>query len=156
MIATGQIVLSKVRLLLDHSCAILISFTIVVLFNNTSADFVLISVDVLLKSTTILKEMRIAQLWSKSERTLGKFWKLLKSIKSRIACSTVFALQSGWIIKYLHMCFVCLFFSLSSLCLIEQIFGRCVCQMHLLFVMIINSIIRAKKKHLLCNTIFPK
>ena len=45
--------LPKVRSLLDHSCAILISFKIVVLFNNTSADFVLISVDILLKMTTI-------------------------------------------------------------------------------------------------------
>ena len=46
MIATGQIVLSKVRSLLDHSCAILISFKIVVFFNVTSADFVLMSADV--------------------------------------------------------------------------------------------------------------
>ena len=49
----------KVLSLLEHSCAILISFKIVVIFNITSADFVL-----------ILKEMRIAQLCSKSERTL--------------------------------------------------------------------------------------
>ena len=38
--------------------------------NNTSADFVLMSADVVLKMTTILKEMRIAQLGSKSERAL--------------------------------------------------------------------------------------
>ena len=40
------------------SCAILISFKIVVIFNKTSADFVLISADVLLKMITILKELR--------------------------------------------------------------------------------------------------
>ena len=39
---------------------ILSSFKIVVIFNNTSADSVLISADVLLKMTTILKELRIA------------------------------------------------------------------------------------------------
>ena len=61
---------TKVRLFLDRSCAILSSFKIVVIFNNTSADFVLISADVLLKMTTILKELRIAQLCSKNDRTL--------------------------------------------------------------------------------------
>ena len=61
----------KVRSFLDHSCVILISFKIVVIFNMTSADFVLISVDVVQKMTTILKEMRIAQLLSKSERSLA-------------------------------------------------------------------------------------
>ena len=66
-----NVFLSKVRSLLEHSCAILISFKIVVIFNITSADFVLISADVLLKMTTILKELRIAQLCSKSERTLA-------------------------------------------------------------------------------------
>ena len=60
----------KVHSLLDHSCAI-ISFKFVVIFNLTSAEFVLMSADVVLKMTTILKEMRIAQLCSKSERTLG-------------------------------------------------------------------------------------
>ena len=60
----------KVRLFLDRSCAILSSFKIVVIFNNTSANFVLISADVLLKMTTILKELRIAQLRSKNKRTL--------------------------------------------------------------------------------------
>ena len=35
---------------------------------------VLMSADVVLKMTTILKEMRIAQLWSKSERTLDDFF----------------------------------------------------------------------------------
>ena len=34
-------ILTKVRLLLDHSCVILISFKIVVVFNITLADFVL-------------------------------------------------------------------------------------------------------------------
>ena len=54
---------------LDHSCTILSSFKIVVIFDSTSADFVLISADVILE--TILKEMRIAKLCSKNERTLG-------------------------------------------------------------------------------------
>ena len=61
----------KVRSLLDQSCVILISFKTVVILNITSADFVLMSADVVLKMTTILKEMRIAQLCSKSEQTLG-------------------------------------------------------------------------------------
>ena len=61
----------KVHLFLDRSCAILSSFKIVVIFNNTSADFVLIIADVILKMTTILKEMSIVQLCSKSERTLA-------------------------------------------------------------------------------------
>ena len=56
---------AKLRSLLEHSCAILISFKIVVIFNITSADFVLMSANVVLKMTTILKEM-----CSKSERTL--------------------------------------------------------------------------------------
>ena len=41
------LVFVKVHLFLDHSCAIVSSFKIVVIFNNTSADFVLISADVL-------------------------------------------------------------------------------------------------------------
>ena len=49
-------------------------FKIVIIFDITSADFVLMSADVVLKMTTILKEMRIAQLWSKSERTLDDFF----------------------------------------------------------------------------------
>ena len=61
---------SKVRSLLEHSCAILISFKIVVIFNTTSAYIKTKSADVILKMTTILKEMRFAQLCSKSERTL--------------------------------------------------------------------------------------
>ena len=58
--------LLKVRSFLEHSCAILSSFKIVIIFNNTSAsaDFVLVSVDVLLKIITILKELRISQLCS--------------------------------------------------------------------------------------------
>ena len=56
----------KVRSLLEHSCAILISFKIVVIFNTTSADIKTKSADNILKMTTILKEMRIAQLCSKS------------------------------------------------------------------------------------------
>ena len=69
----GSSIFTKVRSLLENSCSILISFKIVVIFNNiTSADFVLMSADVVLKMTTILKEMRIAQQCSKSERTLDK------------------------------------------------------------------------------------
>ena len=60
---------TKVRSLLEHNCTI-ISFKIVVIFNITSAVFVLMLADVVLKMTTILKEMRIAQLGSKSERAL--------------------------------------------------------------------------------------
>ena len=51
----------KVLSLLEHSCAILISFKIVVIFNTTSADIKTESADVVLKTTTILKEMGIAQ-----------------------------------------------------------------------------------------------
>ena len=48
----------------EHSCEVLTSIKIVIIFNNTSADFALISTDVILKIITILKEMRIAQLCS--------------------------------------------------------------------------------------------
>ena len=58
--------------LLDHSCTILLSFKIVVIFNIKSVDFVLMSADVVLKMTRILREMKIEQLWSKSGRTLLK------------------------------------------------------------------------------------
>ena len=61
---------TKARSLLEHSCAILISFKILVSFNITSTDFVLMSADVVLKMTKILKEMRVVQLCYKSERTL--------------------------------------------------------------------------------------
>ena len=54
---------SKVRSLTEHSCAILISF-------NKNSEIQTKSADVILKMTTILKEMRIAQLCSKSECTL--------------------------------------------------------------------------------------
>ena len=60
----------RIKFLLEHSCAILISFKIVIIFNTTSADIKTKSADVILKMTTILKEMRISQLCSKSERTL--------------------------------------------------------------------------------------
>ena len=39
------------------------SIKIMIIFNNTSADFVLISADVLLKIVIILIELRIAQLF---------------------------------------------------------------------------------------------
>ena len=45
-------------------CAILISFKIVVVFNTTPADIKTKSANVVLKTTTILIEMRIAQLSS--------------------------------------------------------------------------------------------
>ena len=59
---------TKVRPFLGHSCAILSSFKIVVIFNIIKTN----PVDVVLKMTTILKELRIAQLCSKNEQTLGK------------------------------------------------------------------------------------
>ena len=61
----------KVRLFLDRSCLDLSSFKIVVIFNNASSDFVLISADGLFKVTTILKELRMMQLCSNNERTLS-------------------------------------------------------------------------------------
>ena len=54
-------------------CAILISFKIVVIFNTTSADIKTKSADVILKMTTILKEMRIVQLFLKWTRTFSLF-----------------------------------------------------------------------------------
>ena len=54
----------KVRSFKEDSGSILISFKIVVVFNTTSADIKTKSADVVLKTTTILKEMRIAQLSS--------------------------------------------------------------------------------------------
>ena len=53
---------SKVRLFLDRSCAILSSFKVVVIFNNTSVEIKTKSADLLLKVTTILKELMISQL----------------------------------------------------------------------------------------------
>ena len=58
--------LYKVRLFLDSSCAILSSFKIVGIFNNTSAEIKKKSADVLLKMSTILN----LQLWSKNKLTL--------------------------------------------------------------------------------------
>ena len=62
---------TKVRSFLKHSCAILSSFKIVITFDNTSDEIKTRSADVLLKIITILKELRIAQLCPKNERTLG-------------------------------------------------------------------------------------
>ena len=42
-----------------------------IIFNNSSSDFVLISADVNLKIVTILKELRIVQLCTKSGQTLA-------------------------------------------------------------------------------------
>ena len=47
---------------------------------NIKSEFVLTSYDVVLKMTTILKEMRIAQLCSKNERTLAMFLGLIQHI----------------------------------------------------------------------------
>ena len=70
MTVQQNIIEAKVCLFLEHSCAILSSFKIVIIFNNTSADLVLISSDVILKIFTILKELRISNVCSKSKRTL--------------------------------------------------------------------------------------
>ena len=64
--------LSKVLLFLDRSCGILTFFKIVVIFNNTSAEIKTKSADLLLKMTTILKELRIAQLWFENKGALPK------------------------------------------------------------------------------------
>ena len=53
---------SKVRLFLDRSCAILSSFKVVVIFNNTSVEIKTKLADLLLKVTIILKELMISQL----------------------------------------------------------------------------------------------
>ena len=45
-------------------------FKIVFIFNMTSANFVMMSADAVLKMATLLKEMRIVQLCSLNERTL--------------------------------------------------------------------------------------
>ena len=50
---------------------ILISFKIVVIVNTTSADIKRNSADIILKMTIILREMRMVQLCSQNERTLG-------------------------------------------------------------------------------------
>ena len=52
----GGYQITKVHSFYGDSCAILISFKIVVLFNTTSADIKTKSADVILKSTTILKD----------------------------------------------------------------------------------------------------
>jgi hypothetical protein len=67
---TDSICFGKAPLFSNQSCAILSSFKIVAIFNNKSADFVLISADILLKMTTILKKVRIPQLRSKNKWTL--------------------------------------------------------------------------------------
>ena len=54
---------------------LLSSIKIMIIFNNTSTEINTKSADVLLKMTTILKELRIVQLQSKNEQTLrsGEF-----------------------------------------------------------------------------------
>ena len=76
---------AKVRSFLEHSCAIVSSFKIVIIFNNTSAEIKTKSADVLLKMITILKELRIVHLCSKTELTLGKEFQVDKvgSLMSR-------------------------------------------------------------------------
>ena len=63
----------KVCSFLEHSCAILSSFKIVVIFNILSAEIKTKSADVLLKMTTILEELRIAQLQSINGETNGLY-----------------------------------------------------------------------------------
>ena len=53
--------LAKVRSFKEHSCAILSSFKIMIIFNITSAEIKTKSADVLLKMIVILKDLRIAQ-----------------------------------------------------------------------------------------------
>ena len=55
--------LLKVHPFLGHSCTILSSFKTVIIFNITLAKIKTKSADVLLKMITILKELRIAQLY---------------------------------------------------------------------------------------------
>ena len=62
--------LPKVCSFLDHSCAILSSFEIVIMFNTTSTEIKTKSADVLSKIISILKNLMIAQLGFKDERTL--------------------------------------------------------------------------------------
>ena len=62
---------AKVGSFLEHSCAILSSFKIMIIFNNTSAKIKTKSTDVLLKMITVLKEPRITQLCSENEWTLA-------------------------------------------------------------------------------------
>ena len=65
--------MAKVRLLLDRTCSILSSFKIVVILNITSAEMKTKSADVLLKMTTILKELKIAKLWYHTILVLKKY-----------------------------------------------------------------------------------
>ena len=57
-------------------------FKVVVVFNTTPVDFVLMSADVILKTTTILKEMRIAQISSKNVRTFSSWSCQRNSVKT--------------------------------------------------------------------------
>ena len=45
LINCAMVLLKSVHFLKEHSCAILSSFKIMIIFNNKSADFVLISAD---------------------------------------------------------------------------------------------------------------
>ena len=74
---------ATVRLFLDCSCVILSSFKIWIIHQLTF----LISADVLLKMTTILKELRIAQLRSKNKQTLGslKLWAVVLFLSFEVA-----------------------------------------------------------------------
>ena len=53
---------AKVRSLLEHSCAALSAFKIVVFFNKTSTEIKTKALNMLLKIIKILNELRIAQL----------------------------------------------------------------------------------------------
>ena len=61
---------------------------ILYIFSRFQADFVLMSGDLVLKMTTILKEMRIAQPCSKSERTLVEMVVWQKSLNLRLETQT--------------------------------------------------------------------
>jgi hypothetical protein len=62
--------LSKQLKSVHHSCMILSSFKIMIIFNNTSPEIKPKSADVLLNMITIFEELRIVQLCSKNEKTL--------------------------------------------------------------------------------------
>ena len=55
---------AKIHSFLEHICAILSSFKIVIIFNSTSAEIKTKSADILLKMIIISIELRIAQLCS--------------------------------------------------------------------------------------------
>ena len=61
------VITCKVSSFLEHSCAILSSFKIVIIFDDTLAEIKTKSADVLLKIIKISKELGIVQLCSKKD-----------------------------------------------------------------------------------------